>query len=273
TQNVFQGSFAGYNNTTGSYNTSLGYNAYAVSGTAATGNYNTAIGNGALNQNTTASQNTAVGYQAGYSNTTGANNTVMGFQAGYGLTTGARNTFVGAYNGSNGSGRQITTGSANTILGGFDGNQGGLDIRTSSNYIVLSDGDGNPKQYYSNNRNNWALRSGNAGIARVESDTLDGISVANGSTLTLTNAAGECGAILAYVYENGAGQGAVFFIDYLGTATLVASDGTGNWATTDAAGKFCVYKSGSTHTAYFKNNSGSSRNMNILLVGGQAAYS
>jgi len=61
------------------------------------------------------------------------------------LTTGSRNTFVGAYNGSNGSGRQITTGSANTILGGYDGNQGGLDIRTSSNCIVLSDGDGNPR--------------------------------------------------------------------------------------------------------------------------------
>ena len=39
----------------------------------------------------------------------------------------------------------VTTGSKNTIIGGYHGNQGGLDIRTSSNNIVLSDGDGNPR--------------------------------------------------------------------------------------------------------------------------------
>jgi hypothetical protein len=43
-----------------------------------------------------------------------------------------------------GAGAEITTGSNNTILGAYNGNQGGLDIRTASNYIVLSDGDGNP---------------------------------------------------------------------------------------------------------------------------------
>jgi hypothetical protein len=37
----------------------------------------------------------------------------------------------------------MTTGSKNTVLGAYSGNQGGLDIRTSSNNIVLSDGDGN----------------------------------------------------------------------------------------------------------------------------------
>ena len=31
------------------------------------------------------------------------------------------------------------------ILGSYDGNQGGLDIRTGNNNIVLSDGDGNPR--------------------------------------------------------------------------------------------------------------------------------
>jgi hypothetical protein len=39
----------------------------------------------------------------------------------------------------------MTTGNNNTIIGRYNGNQGGLDIRTSSNYIVLSDGDGNPR--------------------------------------------------------------------------------------------------------------------------------
>ena len=146
-----------------------------------TGNYNTGLGAGALASNTTASNNTAVGYQAGYS-TTGANNTAIGYQAGYtnqtstlntflgyqagfnfnttgstgntflgtnsglSVTTGTGNTFVGCWSPTRtaGAGQNVTTGSNNTILGGFDGNFAGLDIRTASNYIVLSDGAGNP---------------------------------------------------------------------------------------------------------------------------------
>jgi hypothetical protein len=42
----------------------------------------------------------------------------------------------------------VTSGASNTILGRYNGNQGSLDIRTSSNYIVLSDGDGNPRAYW-----------------------------------------------------------------------------------------------------------------------------
>jgi hypothetical protein len=49
--------------------------------------------------------------------------------------------------GNGGSGESVTTGSKNTILGGFNGNQGGLDIRGGNNYIVLSDGDGDPTIY------------------------------------------------------------------------------------------------------------------------------
>jgi hypothetical protein len=44
---------------------------------------------------------------------------------------------------SNGCGSAMTTGSKNTIIGGYSGNQGGVDIRTASNYVILSDGDGN----------------------------------------------------------------------------------------------------------------------------------
>jgi hypothetical protein len=155
-------------NTTGSTVTAIGFETARVNttgdglfagyraGYANTTGYNlAAVGGQALFSNTTGFNNTAVGYQAGFSNTTGTNNTLIGLQAGYGLTTGSRNTFVGAYNGSNGSGRQITTGSANTILGGYDGNQGGLDIRTASNYIVLSDGDGVPRAYWDNTGTTW----------------------------------------------------------------------------------------------------------------------
>jgi hypothetical protein len=84
------------------------------------------------------------GYLAGYTNTTGVNDTFIGWSAGYSNTTGDENTFVGNY-----AGYFVTTGSKNTILGRYNGNQGGLDIRTASNYIVLSDGDGNPR-FWSN---------------------------------------------------------------------------------------------------------------------------
>ena len=146
-----------YSNTTASNNTAVGYQAgYANT----TGTSIVAIGYQALTANTTASNNTAVGYQAGYTNTTGTQNTFIGYQAGfssnytsgaaynvalgtgagYALTTGTINTLIGSV-----AGNLITTGSKNTILGTYNGNQGGLDIRTASNYIVLSDGDGNPR--------------------------------------------------------------------------------------------------------------------------------
>lgn len=148
------------NTTTGTDNTAVGY---ACLSQNTTGNYNTAIGNQALNLNTTGGNSTAVGYQAGFSNTssglstyigrqagystTGERNTFVGTNAGYSVTTGTGNTFIGGVSSGagNGAGRNMTTGSKNTILGTYDGNQGGLDIRTSDNNIVLSDGDGNPR--------------------------------------------------------------------------------------------------------------------------------
>jgi len=145
-----------------STNTAVGASALAANTTGAS---NTSVGTQALASNTTAPYNTAIGYQAGYTNTEAdrntflgglagytfnssgsTGNTLVGFGAGYFLTTGTANTFVGAWNPSTtlGAGQAITTGSKNTILGNFDGNSSGLDIRTASNYIVLSDGDGNP---------------------------------------------------------------------------------------------------------------------------------
>ena len=171
--NVAVGSYTLYRNTTGSQNTVVGYDAMEFNTTGdnhvvmgyqslkanTTGEFNTAIGTSALYSNTTASNNTAVGYQAGYSNTTGGNNTNIGYQAGYTNPSSGTNVFVGyqagyAFNavGQNsanafigyGAGSSVTSGLKNTILGSYNGNQGGLDIRTASNYIVLSDGDGNP---------------------------------------------------------------------------------------------------------------------------------
>jgi hypothetical protein len=145
-------------NTTGSSNSAF---ATGALGNNTTGGNNSAFGVAALYNNTTASYTTAVGYQAGYNSnpTTGANtyigaqagynqstgdhNTFIGGGTGYTATTGSGNTFIGRSAGGAGAGRDVTTGGKNIIIGGYTGNQGGLDIRTASNYIVLSDGDGN----------------------------------------------------------------------------------------------------------------------------------
>jgi hypothetical protein len=176
--NVAMGWLALYANTTGSEHVALGH---AALGSNTTGIRNVAIGHTALNQNTTASNGAAIGYQAAYLVTTALGTTAVGSKAGFALTTGNYNTFVGAFAGegaggaitgagntaigpsagaslttgsynsffgpagqvNQGPGGLITTGSKNTILGGYNGNQAGLDIRTSSGNVVISDGDGN----------------------------------------------------------------------------------------------------------------------------------
>lgn len=171
TGNVAVGASALISNTTASYNVAVGYEA---SYNNTTGTENTSIGNNALKLNTTGSYNVVVGHAAGYNVTIGdrnvyvgrsageaattglyntgigmyallaaqatSGNTAVGYQAGSAVTTGQNNTFIGRD-----SGNTITTGDGNSILGRYNGNQGGLDIRTSSNNIVLSDGSGNPR--------------------------------------------------------------------------------------------------------------------------------
>jgi hypothetical protein len=60
-----------------------------------TGQYNTAVGYQALKANTTGINNTVVGYSAMVSNTIGAHNTALGFCALRGNTTGNLNTALG----------------------------------------------------------------------------------------------------------------------------------------------------------------------------------
>ena len=148
-------------NNNGSENCALGRDALY---TNSSGSNNVGLGRSALFSNSTASNNTAVGYQAGYTNSTGTaltafganalrssssvnNNVGLGDSAGY-AATGAKGTFVGS-----GSGSEITSGAANTILGRYNGNQNSLDIRTLSNHIVLSDGDGNPRGVFDGSGN------------------------------------------------------------------------------------------------------------------------
>jgi hypothetical protein len=126
-------------NTVGDLNTAVG-NLSLTSNTGGTGN--TAVGHVAMTSHQGGSLNTAVGAGSLTSNLNGNNNTAIG-QSALGTATGSNNTAVGSAAGS-----LITNGNKNTIIGNYDGNQGGLDIRTASNYIVLSDGDGNPRAYW-----------------------------------------------------------------------------------------------------------------------------
>ena len=125
---------AGYN-----FNYSQGYNTFIGYQAGFSCNFNA----------TQAYGNTFVGYAVGFNTTTGYGNVFVGCpgvngtnQTGYANTTGLLNTYIGAA-----CGRDMTTGSKNTIIGGYGGNQGGLTIITASNQTVISDGDGNIREY------------------------------------------------------------------------------------------------------------------------------
>ncbi len=169
-------------NTTGINNAGLGTQALALN---TTGGSNTAIGVDALLSNTTANMNTAVGYQAGASHTTGSSNTFIGKDCGRDSTTGSGNTFIGVDSGYN-----VTTGSKNTILGRYNANQGGLDIRTSSNNIVLSDGDGNPRVVVNSSGKVLCGLTGVIAGSRVETLQTSGASGSHAAFATFMNSTG-----------------------------------------------------------------------------------
>ena len=176
--NVFLGYESGYSNTSG-INTGIGHRTLrqnqAGTGNVAVGNdtmyynnggsYNVAVGN-AANQAGSGSRNVHIGQQTGGYNT-GTLITAVGNQAAEGLANntnaGSYGTFIGAYAGQEintgqvnnffgyAAGRQVTTGGKNTIVGSYQGNGGNnhtVDIRTSSNNVVLSDGDANIRLRY-----------------------------------------------------------------------------------------------------------------------------
>jgi hypothetical protein len=237
-------------NTTGNYNTAVGNGNTGISGGAlglnTTGSNNTALGYQSLINNTTASNNTAVGYQAGYSNTTGQYGTFLGQQAGYTNSVGSYNTFVGylagytsnyngnAYNtclgyvsGQNlttgtintflgaGAGQNITTGSKNSIIGNYGGNSGGLDIRTASNYIVLSDGDGNPRGVFDGS-GNFMLGSTTYAypLAVVNTSTTSRVGYFRADTSSYT------GAVVILDSPTAAGTSCRLIEGYAGSASL-----------------------------------------------------
>jgi hypothetical protein len=163
-ENTLMGAFSGDALTDADYNVAIGSRALSAD---TKGSKSVAIGHASLGtQNLTSSTdiyNVGIGHQSGTAITTGGTNTLvggltatllqtgssnamLGFQAGNAITSSISNTFIGTR-----AGALMTSGEKNTILGRFEGNSGGLDIRTSSNNIVLSDGDGNPRLHIDSN--------------------------------------------------------------------------------------------------------------------------
>jgi hypothetical protein len=256
----------------GSNNVALGD---AALGSNVSGASNVAIGGDALTANT-ASGNIAVGFQAAYSNTTGTQNTFTGTYSGYSNTTANNNTgygydslllnVTGAFNTATGhgtlrsstasyntafgyqAGRLITTGSKNTIIGGYNGNQDGLDIRTSSNNIVLSDGDGNPRVLVDS--------SGNVGIGTSSLNARADVSSTSTSqtTLRVKNSGSNPSQVLVgfdgtsanyfdgntQVFRNGAGSTTTMTIDSSGNLLV------GKTSSDISLNGFVTYQNGNT---------------------------
>jgi hypothetical protein len=198
-QNTALGYQAGFNGTTfgatGGQNVFIGYQ----SGYNTNHSRHTIVGWGAGNGVTTGDRITAFGHQAG-SACTGSFNTFIGGAAGRDQTSGTANSYIGES-----AGYLMTTGSKNTILGGYGGNQGGLDIRTASNNIVLSDGDGAPRFVVNGTTQNTSLPGG-SGAYNSSSGTFDS-TLQIGSNLQLMSFASGANTQCQFgsnVYYNGA---------------------------------------------------------------------
>jgi hypothetical protein len=232
-QNVAMGNGALGSNTTASNNTAVGYQA-GFSGTTTLDNtfvgyqsgYSVTTGSGrhaffgksSGYSNTTGTDNIAIGYFAGFTNQTGNANVYIGsglfgaqLPAGYNAT-GSQNTFVGYA-----AGNAITTGAKNTILGGYNGNQGGLDIRTASNYIVLSDGDGNPRGVFDNSGN--LLVGNTANPSSTVAGTLIGLSGPGGRIILANTLTATYQGVVTFIN----GNGTVGEINTNGSATTYAT--------------------------------------------------
>lgn len=211
--NIFANTALGVNAlrfvTTGSSNTGVGYTSLS---SVTTGGNNTGLGEGALLLNVTGNFNTGLGRAALYS-CVGSQNTGVGYQALSQLTSGAGNTAVGMN-----SANAITTGSYNTILGSYNGNQGGLDIRTAGNYIVLSDGVGNPRWIVDGNGIAGYGPSTGGTVTQTGSRTT-GVTIAKSTgSITLVSAAGTT-AWQSFTVTNG-------FVSAADTIHVVQQSGT-----------------------------------------------
>jgi len=236
---------------TGNRNVAVGYNAAFK---LTSGNDNVAIGYNSMTDVTVGFDNVAVGHEAGHAIVDGHSNTVVGHDAlktnisaddntAIGedalkvLTGGNSNTAIGAHAGS-----LITSGGKNTLIGSYDGNSGGLDIRTSSNNIVLSDGDGNIRQYIDSD---GGLRVGTTtnlfNTAATEQASIKNPGTGNALTLQSTDITGGFPILYLSSTDTATNQNAVTFQRIDGGGSTV---GVGTISTTASS---TAYNTSSDH--------------------------
>ena len=146
--NYFIGESSGINVSTGSYNSTFGFNAgqslttadrnvflgYLAGASTTEGNDNVFIGNEAGGTNSKGWNNVVVGSYAGISlDTAGSNNVIIGKQAGQHLSNGFANVFIGTQ-----AGNSTTTGLGNVFIG----DNAGLANDTGFNNLFMGSGAG-----------------------------------------------------------------------------------------------------------------------------------
>ena len=253
--NTFLGQTAGFTNSTGVQNVTVGMQAgYGNT----TGSSNVFVGFNVASNITLSNNNTAVGYQAMLSagGSTNSGNSAFGYYALTGITSGTTNTAIGSNSGS-----AITTGSKNVILGGYTGSAAPISA-TGSNYVVLSDGDGNVRQTIDG--------SGNVGIGVTPSawqtTSYKALQFGFGSVLvgqtdaTVTNLGANFYINSSYIYTYKNTEAASRYEQYMGQHKWhTAPSGTAGTAITftqamtlDAAGRLGIAVTPSTWASNWK---------------------
>ena len=212
--NTLIGTFSGDAITTSGGNTAVG--SYTMT-SMTDGSDNVAVGTSALDVDTKGNNSVAIGRNAlgaqNFTSATNAYNVAVGHSAGVSNTTGTYNTFIGPQAGFN-----ITTGSKNTVVGQFDGNAHSLDIRTSSNNIVLSDGDGNNRLHHNGSylfAGNLTAASYWPSVGTSSGQNAFSVHATNGAVgvtsndvpLYLNKNNGD--GILLYLYSEGSAEGSI----------------------------------------------------------------
>jgi hypothetical protein len=146
-----------------------------------------------------------------------------------------------------------------------------IESSINSHYYTLSSDAGNGS-FRITKSGTERLRIDSSGIAKFSSANNVGrimtngtVTIADDSSITLTNA--TAGAVIAMIYDTSSGTGASVFFSYEGSPEIIKQSGS-NFTIGDTDNKYCIIKSANNHTATFKNRIGSSRNFNIFLIGG-----
>ena len=118
--------------------------------------------------------------------------------------------------------------------------------------------------------NEGVIRARNAnGVGHYASAAgLQWISLADDASIGLTDT--TAGSMLVCAYEGGTGSGALYFANYYGGTSILASNGSNLFSNSDTDGRICVFKSSLSHTVTFKNRTGVT--INVFAVSVFAAH-